>query len=637
MSSEALINPVHGHQFTTKLIRAKRLKHNLVSAYSNSHRVVLLFSDHGLIVREMGSCENVVITTAILLIISTSPLSVACVLPTPPCYRALRGIYHIPAAVHCAEWAGFSSARPSRTAQGPREPKPRKRPHGLVTGQGCRSSGRAPTDAAFPATATATAGSQRCSADPPPSPQCREEAGPALQTTAMHGDSHPWPSPDRSSASFLVLTLGFLRRLVEIPLAAKGEKWTGNSNATIMGSTVDTTRDERLRDWADWGDRVGRGSGQNEQSSPVAEPPWRDLADALNKVSVLDAEQGLHSRLIDDISPTLLVEGLVPLVVGMFRPPPDVFRRCKLHHGSGGSDDSSGITCCCGSSDVSIFLGSAVRDPLASNHDRETNATSIDDDRQRHVVVSSVSNVSDVSGVADTARDGHIRIPTPDTAPVTDTQRRDGHARGTEVSSLPSQLGFDSSGGKDVAGDASESSELLSAGSISSSSLSSGGDSTTTFLDEDASVLSSITSHSAHTTHLHPPTSSGGQAHRSGGSADTNGDVRRKSLLELSAGRDFSAGQEATAAAAEVVSVNNHVSQSAVRRFSSSGGLDLAVLAEMLRANAHIEYFGLARDARMFAIALNRLAGDNSSSDSDKMRQLPARTASNISRLNSSS
>lgn len=584
----------------------------------------------------MSSCENVIIITTIILRISTSSLSVACVLLTPPWCRAMRGIYHIPAAVHGPEWAGFSSARPSRTAQGQREPKPRERPQGLVVGQGCRSSGRPPTDAAFTVTATATAGGQPCSADPLPSSQCREEPGPALQTTALHGDSHPWPSPDRSSASFLVLTLGFLRRLVEIPLAAKGEKWSDNSHATRRISTVDNTRDERLRDWADWGDRVGRGSGQNEQSSPVAEPPWRDLADALNKVSVLDAEQGLHSRLIDEISPTLLVEGLVPLVVGMFRPPPNVFRRCKLHHGSGGSDDS-GITCCCGSSDVSIFLGSAVRDSLASNHDRETNATSIDDDRQRHVVVSSVSNVSDVSGVADTARDGHIRIPTPETAPVTDTQRRDGHTRGTEVSSLPSQLGFDSAGGKDVAGDASESREVPSAGSMSSSSLSSGDYSTTTFLDEDASVLSSITSHSARTTHLHPPISSGGQAHTSGGSADTNGDVRRKSLLELSAGRDLSAGQESTAAAAEVVSVNNHASRRAVRRFSRSGRLDLAVLAEMLRANAHIEYFGLARDARMFADALNRLAGDNSSSDSDKMRQLPARTASKMSRLSSSS
>lgn len=440
-----------------------------------------------------------------------------------------------------------------------------------------------------------------------------------------------------------MLTLGFLRRLVEVPHAAKGQQWFRSNHGSRRGSTVDARRDERLHEWDDCGDRAGRGSGKNEQLPPAAKPPWRDLADALNRISVLDAEQGLHRRLIDEISPTLLVKGLVPLIVGMFRPPPNVFRRCKLHHGSDGIGGSSGgagtggdsgNTCCCGSSDVGIFLGSAVRDLLASDNRREANTKNIDDDRQRHV---GFSSVSDVSGVATIARDGHIRIPIPETAPGAETRRRDAGcscARGTEVSSLPSQLGFDSAGGKDAASDALELSEAP-ASDISSSSVSSGGYSTTTFLDEDASVLSSITSHSARTTHLHPPTSIGGQPLRSG-RADTNGDMRRKSVLELPAEHDFSAGQEATAAA-EVVSVNNYASKCSVCRFPNRGGLDLAVFTEMLRANAHIEYFGLARDARMFADELNRLAGDNSSNGSERMRQLPARTASKMSRLSSSS
>lgn len=401
---------------------------------------------------------------------------------------------------------------------------------------------------------------------------------------------------------------------------------------------MDARRDERLRDWDDWGDRVGRGSRQTGESPPVTEPPWRALADALNKIRVLDAKQGLHSQLVDEMSPTLLVEGLVPLIVGMFRPPPNVFRRCKFHHGSGGSNssgggDDSGDTCCCGSSAVGIFLGSTVRGLLAINNSIATNAANIDNDRQRHIGVRSVSNISDVSGFADTAQDGHIRIPTPETAPGAYAQRRDGRscARGTEVSSLPSQLGFDSAGGKDVAGDASAPAD----DSTSRSSLSSRGYSIPTFLGEDASVLSSITSHSARTTRLHPPTSFGGKAHKMG-SVDTNGDMRRKRLREMSAGRDFSAGQEASAAA-EAVSLNNHESRCAVCRFPNSGGVDLAVLAEMLRANTHIEYFGLVRDARMFADALNRLAGDNSSSSgSDKMRQLPGRSTSKIPSLSSS-
>ena len=434
---------------------------------------------------------------------------------------------------------------------------------------------------------------------------------------------------------------------MEVPLAAKGQQWFGSNHGSRWGSAVDARHDERLHEWDNCGDRVGRGSDKNEQFPPAAKPPWRDLADALNRISVLDAEQGLHSRLIDEMSPTLLVKGLVPLIVGMFLPPPNVFRRCKLHDGSDGIGGSSagagaggdsGHICCCGSSHVGIFLGSAVRDLLAGNTRREASANNIDDDRQRHVGVSSVCNASDVSGVANTARDGHIRIPTPETAPGAETQRRDGRsscARGTEVSSLPSQLGFDSAGGKDAPSDASELGDAPASDSISSSSLSSGGYSTTTFLDEDASVLSSITSHSARTTHLHPPTSIGGQPHRSG-SADTNGDVRQKSALELSARRDFSAGQEVTAAA-EAASVNNYAPRCSVCRSPNSGGLDLAVLTEMLRANAHIEYFGLARDARMFADALNRLAGDNSSTGSEKMRQLPARTASKMSTLSSSS
>ena len=583
-----------------------------------------------------------------------------------------------------------------------------------------------------------TADSQRCSADPPLLPQQRRKnrcAQQGQQVTTSHGHLHHarGHSPDRSSASFLVLTLGFLRRLVEVPLSTKNERLAAN-HGSERGLKVGARREERVSDSGNSSDWVGRDSGQREQPPPAAAlapaPPWRDLADGLEKINMLDAEQGLHVRLVDEIAPNL-VESLVPLIVEIFRPPPDVFHRCKVHHGS---SSSSGSACCCGSSGVGFFLGSVVRellasktdsrainattntdrensgltidrDKIASNNDRKAHATNTVGDQQRQLGV----GVSDVSDIADTAPDGHLRMPTPETTIIgTNAQRRDSResgARGafpSEVSSLPSQLGFTSVGGKDTGRGASVPDEPPEddLSSSLSSSLSSRGDSATTFLNDDASVISSITSHSAHTATFHPPT-----LIKSTGSfdVDTNGDVQRKSLLletptrrnvtnddihrssigesstrrdypgdelnriglgEISARRDSFDEQEAAGAAVEIVSIpsrptpsispapcrvnNSRTYFSVVKRCPIGTSFDLAVLAEMLRVNTHIEYFGLARDARMFADVLNRLAEGssnnsngsdslqnrmsegNNSSDSDTTRQPPIGTTSDM-------
>lgn len=149
--------------------------------------------------------------------------------------------------------------------------------------------------------------------------------------------SGSWSAEGRLGRShpryFLVLTLAFLRALVE----------------------KHSTHDDEVH---------AGGAGRLDGAQPTA-GARPCLTDALSRVPTLDANSGLHGRLIDEIPPALY-QTLVTIVDQALRPTPDMSSR---------SEDGVGSEGDCNRwhqhpSQLGAFLGSAVRDVLESRGKR---------------------------------------------------------------------------------------------------------------------------------------------------------------------------------------------------------------------------------------------------------------------------
>lgn len=194
---------------------------------------------------------------------------------------------------------------------------------------------------------------------------------------------------DRPGGIFLVLTLGFLRRLVALAsVSADGSSGHPSSTASLngQGSEHASSRGELRYNNATrphddeyeiggrrWSSNGGLGGGGNEYAAAAEYAEvLSDLTAALRNIHAFSFEQGgLHGRLIDAMSPTLC-RNLVPLITEAFEPPPGVIIRACNPFDVGWNnrrvDDAGGGGLFCahgfaasGNSEIASFLGSTVR------------------------------------------------------------------------------------------------------------------------------------------------------------------------------------------------------------------------------------------------------------------------------------
>lgn len=166
------------------------------------------------------------------------------------------------------------------------------------------------------------------------------------------------------SREFLVLTLGFLRCLVESASeACRPPYQKGHSSVT---------KNHQSGHWEYGGNQDGEVGRELLRSThqpfpPMPQPPtppWDTIAMGLRQVRVIDAEQGVHGRLRDALGPTLL-GALARLIVRAFLPPSSE-NACRSGRSQVSFDDSTGKGLA-NVSEFTTFLGSTVRDILWRN------------------------------------------------------------------------------------------------------------------------------------------------------------------------------------------------------------------------------------------------------------------------------
>lgn len=391
-----------------------------------------------------------------------------------------------------------------------------------------------------------------------------------------------------------MLTLGFLRRLVEKAAQTNSEQPAVADDSSAGGISLDSRDDEQLLHRDD----TERGAvRQLESLSKAPVPPWSHLAAALDNVRVLDAEQGVHGRLVEGMRPTLF-QPLLQLIARTFQPPPGICRVFENRNDSGHIGKAWRNI----HRELGSYLGLAVRNLLTSKSGssgstvvanpgyRHRNGEIIGDDASGADGVQTFGASAQSAGQSlDAQRRCDPSRSLSNATPVGDSDQAS--AATTRPTCLAGVARPTGGQGEEAAGD-------------SSSVVSGGGYSTGTFIAEDSSRSSDLSAQGTSATTLHTYEERVDQA--SSSSVDTNYGVNEDSSGEWSAGLDPLARERDTAAGGE--DIFNCSSRSKHCRFPYPRGSDLAVLADMQRANDHTEFPGLGQDARMLADALGRLA-----------------------------
>lgn len=382
-----------------------------------------------------------------------------------------------------------------------------------------------------------------------------------------------------------MLTLGFIRQLVETlaigdepPLATSNNKSNykrGNDVTTYPGS------DEPRREM--------RGV---ESTMAVEVPPWADVSAALRCIREFSAEKGVHDRLIN-VMPLTACQALVSAIARAFWPPPEAFRRHKRHNIRGEFDS---------------FLGAVVREKLtcgcrACRHRNDCITTDADGGG----VGRYLADEDDSSGSARgedslaSAVPGDRRTPWSD-VPI-ELPEKLFMTEVEETSWTENDLASVDrlKSGHGVKHSAFERDEGTPGGSLS---ISSGdGYSTSTFIAEDEMSVSFPSGRDVSGTTVFTsdePIDQPGRDH----SGSTDGDANGRFIDASTAAPEAPVRQEVP----ETSTVRCAFRAGRENRYLHPGGLDVATLAEMQRANSHVQFPELARDARMFACALATLA-----------------------------
>lgn len=429
-------------------------------------------------------------------------------------------------------------------------------------------------------------------------------------TTRSRGRQHSHKST-QAGDRFLLMTLGFLRYLVRTTATDECQRSFGTGvNAPgdppgmfdRHGGTC-RTGEETTKSAA------GQPRERPQTANPL--PTWNEVATVLENVALYSSKHELHGRLCDTLSP-VVCKILVHIIAEVFEPPP-----CTRHRRRQRSSEDEEVGYTIPSPfDFGSFLGSTVRDVLAlrpcSTQSKPVGGTT----RGGEGHISQNCDLSAASRPEDDMRElarGDNWLHSYQGG----NRRRDRGAYRLPAGRLAHdsliEIGDRKDDGTSTKGhtSATPNTGAMMVGAVDSVS-SEGRYSTNTFMSEDGPVLSRPTVGVVHTVRRQCDEGEGVDGIGSGERDVSDDETDRSSGV-----RNISPGGVETIPGTKGRAAWRGDQGESVRDGHPRGrrttspfpcDVDFSVLAEMQRANPHVVFPGLARDARIFADALIRLA-----------------------------
>lgn len=342
------------------------------------------------------------------------------------------------------------------------------------------------------------------------------------------------------------------------------------------GSThPDNSHDEHVRDST---------MGQLQRLSPEVDNVFLDLSNTLMGIRMLSTDQGMHGRIADAMPPKMS-QALVHIIAGNFRPPPEIFLWGIQYYGKGDGDTVSHSQL-----EFRSFLGLTVRDLLCSRMSGKGR-----DVRRVNAYKNSINTSGNMGK--------NNLLLTTATAQCSPGSHGLGEAFGgprfltddKELAQKDAVLIVPQEGRSNAEGSVMGQNEDAKGDSYPVFYY--GGYSFNKFTSEDSSLSTQTGSHASEKNVCRLAKDAGQLGAVNIRSGNSTGEDNLGFKVEL----DYPSLDKR-------LIVVDPSSRSDYYRLPCPGDVDASLLAEMQRTNDHLEFPGLARDARIFADELLHLA-----------------------------